>query len=182
MGKRFDYSEIPTVAYVDGKPVVFDGNRRMLIGKIIHGCVQADNNPDSLNFEFPEKVPCNVCDRKIALEHVDRKHSESGSWSPLERDIFKYKHMKGEKSAFLVLEECTKMISRNPALNKRFVKEEVFDKSNLHKIGFIINNGILKHAYKDHEQAQFILGKVAELVINKEITTRKKSWRKLKNY
>ena len=118
MGKRFDKSEIPTVAYIDKKPIVFDGNRRVLIGKIIHGCVQVENTPDFSNFEFPETIPCNVCDKKTALEHVDRKHSESGSWSPLERDIFKHNEMKEPKSPFLIVEESTRLISNHPELNQ----------------------------------------------------------------
>ena len=173
MGPRFDQSEIPTVAYIDEKPIVFDGNRRVLIGKIIHGCVQVKNTPDFQNFEFPETIPCNVCDKKTALEHVDRKHSESGGWSPLERDIFKHNAMKELKSPFLIIEESTQLISNNPELNKGFVKDEIFDQTNLHKLGFSTNNGVLKHAYQNQESAQSILDKVIEFIVNKKITTRK---------
>ena len=125
------------------------------------------------NFEFPETIPCNICDKKTALEHVDRKHSESGSWSPLERDIFKHNEMKEPKSPFLIVEESTRLISNHPELNQRFVKEEIFDETNLHKLGFSTNNGVLEHVHQNQEDAQTILDKVTELIVNKEITTRK---------
>ena len=33
MGEYYDYSELPIVVYDKGKPVVYDGNRRILLGK-----------------------------------------------------------------------------------------------------------------------------------------------------
>lgn len=173
MGKRFDQSEIPTVCYIEGKPVVYDGNRRVLIGKLIHGHVQVSGCPDFSNFDFPDKIPCNVCDKKTALEHVDRKHADSGSWKPLERDIFKHIHMEEDKSAFLVIDEKTGVISNNPMLNQRFVKEEIFDKTTLHKLGFSVENDVLKHRYKNEGDGESVIEKIIELVKNKEVTTRK---------
>ena len=134
MGPRFDQSEIPTVAYVEEKPVVYDGNRRILIGKIINGFVSVNSDIDFSQFDFPTIIPCNVCDIQTALEHVDRKHGDSGSWKPLERDIFKHKHMKEKKSPFLVIEEQTGFVSNNSELNQGFVKDEIFDSTNLHKM------------------------------------------------
>ena len=35
MGAHYDFSEIPTVVYIDGKPVVYDGNRRIAVLKYL---------------------------------------------------------------------------------------------------------------------------------------------------
>ena len=172
MGYRFDQSEIPTVAYINGKPVVFDGNRRVLIGKIIHGYVNINSSIDFSGFEFPEKIPCNVCDEKTALQHVDRKHAESGSWRPLERDIFKHKHMEEDKSVFLVFEESTNLISNNKLMNQRFVKEEILTSAMLDTIGFLVNDGTLKTRHSDND-TNTLLEKIISLINEKEISTRK---------
>lgn len=34
MGDYYDFSELPTVVYKDGKAIVYDGNRRIVIAKI----------------------------------------------------------------------------------------------------------------------------------------------------
>ncbi len=39
MGGYYDYSELPTVVYHGSKPIVYDGNRRMVLGKIKHSFV-----------------------------------------------------------------------------------------------------------------------------------------------
>ena len=173
MGSRFDQSEIPTVAYVKRKPVVYDGNRRVLIGKIVNKLVLISDEIDFSGFDFPATIPCNVCDIPTALEHVDRKHAESGSWKPLERDIFKNKHMKKKKSSFLIIEEKTGLISRHPELNQRFVRDEIFAPTNLHKIGFSTNNDKLQSCYEKKNDAEYVLKKIINLVNAKEITTRK---------
>ena len=173
MGPRFDFSEIPTVAYVNKKPVVYDGNRRVLIGKIIHEFVTVPDANDYTDFDFPREIPCNVCDKQTALEHVDRKHAESGSWKPLERDIFKHEHMEQDKSAFLIIENATKLISNNPCLNQRFVKEEIFDSTTLHKLGFSTNENKLQSQYKENNDAQAVLDEIIHLVEDNTVTTRK---------
>ena len=172
MGKRYDFSELPTVSYVNRKPVVFDGNRRIIIGKIIHGYVQIDNTQNFSNFEFPELIPCNVCTKKIALEHVLRKHGDSGSWGPLERDIFLHKHMQENKSPFLIIDETMSLISKFPSLNQRFVRDEMLTETNLHKLGFSTQDGVLKTRHNPKD-AKKILYKIINLVEEKNITTRK---------
>ena len=172
MGPRYDQSEIPTVVCEKGKPVVYDGNRRVLIGKIIHKCVTVSDDSSFATLDFPKELPCNVCDRQTALEHVDRKHGESGSWDPLERDIFRQREMKKDPSPFLILEENTSIISSNSELNKRFVRDEIFDKTNLHQMGFSVNENKLQSRYaKDEGEA--VLSEVLRLVEGKVITTRK---------
>ena len=172
MGPRYDYSELPTVVYIDGKPVVFDGNRRILIGKIKHNLVTVSNRPNFSKLDFPQTIPCNVCDKQTALEHVRRKHADSGSWDPLERDIFEHNHMGAKKSSFMIVEDATGLISNYPSLNKGFVKDEVLNSTNLDNMGLYTNNGSLEMAYQSREDASKILLKVKDLVESKEITTR----------
>ncbi|WCT12597.1 hypothetical protein [Mucilaginibacter jinjuensis] len=170
MGEYYDLSELPTVVYHGDKPVVYDGNRRIILGKIKHGLVTvAESN---INIPtFPEEIPCNVCIEKIALKNVYRKHSESGSWLPLERDIFLHKFMKEEKSTFLILEEDTGIISANPELNQRFVKEEVFKEDSLNKMGFSITAGKLNSIHSN-EEGYSILSDISQKIKKKKITTR----------
>jgi len=171
MGEYFDFSELPTVVYHGKTPVVYDGNRRIILAKIKHGIVSV---PDGLNIkipDFPEEIPCNVCQKKIALANVYRKHSDTGSWLPLERDIFLHKFMGQEKSTFLVLEEDTGIISSNPHLNQRFVKEEVFKSDTLNTLGFFIKNGRLNSFHPDDDGYR-ILSDISEKIKNKKISTR----------
>ena len=172
MGKWYDTSELPTVVYVNGKPVVYEGQRRILIGKIIHKCVKVKTNIDFSNFDFPKKIPCNVCDKKTALQNIDRKHGDNGTWGELERDDFKHKHMGEDKSFFLAIDEKTRIISDNPFMNQRFVKNEVFSLKALDYLGLGVKNNILVTPYDD-EDLTVILDKIISLVHNKEITTRK---------
>ena len=128
MGDFYDYSEIPTVVMEQGKPIVYDGNRRVLLGKIKSGEIAV---PEGYNIDlsvvptFPTVLPCNVCDRETALKSVFRKHSTTGTWDILGRDIFMSKYMNEPKSTFLTMEEYTGIISGNPCMNQRFVKDEV---------------------------------------------------------
>ena len=172
MGPRYDYSELPTVVYINGKHVVFDGNRRILIGKIKHNLVNVPNSPNFSKLDFPQVIPCNVCDQQTALEHVQRKHADSGSWDPLERDIFEHKYMGAKKSSFMIVEDATGLISNYPSLNKGFVKDEVLNSTNLDNMGLYTNNGSLEMAYQSRNDASKILLKVKDLVERKEITTR----------
>ena len=171
MGDYYDFSELPTVVYHGKKPVVYDGNRRIILGKIKHGLVTIPKGTEIDLPEFPEEIPCNVCDSKTALNNVLRKHSDTGSWLPLERDIFLHKFMGKEKSPFLVLEEDTRIVSANPHLNKRFVKEEIFREDILNSMGFSIKNGKLNYVHSDDE-ARAILTDISEKVRDNKISTR----------
>lgn len=170
MGEFYDYSELPTVVYEDGKPIVYDGNRRVILGKIYHGLVVSTINKDSLP-EFPIEIPCNVCDKILALKSILRKHGESGSWKPLERDAFVNKYHLGEKSDFLIIEECTGIISENPILNKGFVKKEIFNPSNLTKLGIKIENGVLLTKHSKNE-LRAIFDDIINKIVEEKITTR----------
>jgi hypothetical protein len=171
MGDYYDFSELPTVVYHGKKPIVYDGNRRMILGKIKHGLVSiGERDPIELP-DFPELIPCNVCSNKIGLQNVYRKHSDSGSWQPLERDMFLHNFMGEKKSAFLVLEEDTGLISANQHLNQRFVKEEIFKEDILNTIGFSVKNGRLQSVHSDKE-AYLILEDISNKIYSKQISTR----------
>lgn len=173
MGEYYDLSEIPTVVYMDKKPVVYDGNRRIILGKIKYGLVETDESKKINIPNFPHEIPCNVCKEEIALKNVYRKHADSGSWDPLERDIFIDKFLNQGKSLFLALDEETGIISSNRFLNKGFVRKEILNKENLKRLGFKIDdNNKLISVHNDDEAEQILLD-IAEKVKNKEISTRK---------
>jgi hypothetical protein len=172
MGDYYDFSELPTVVYHGKKPVVYDGNRRIILGKIKHGLVTVPSETRIRIPDFPEEIPCNVCSKKIALNNVLRKHGDTGSWQPLERDIFLHKFMGEEKSPFLILEEDTGIIGENPHLNQRFVKEEIFRGDILKALGFSFQKGRLNSVHSD-EEAFLILNDISKKIGDKEISTRK---------
>lgn len=172
MGSYYDFSELPTVVYHNKRPVVYDGNRRMILGKIKHNLVNVTGSSNIKIPDIPEVIPCNVCEKQIALQNVYRKHSDSGSWQPLERDVFLHKFMGEEKSSFLVLEAETGLISANPHLNQRFVKEEIFNKDSLETMGFYINKGRLQSKHEDFVAREILLD-IAQKIDQKIITTRK---------
>ena len=170
MGSYYDYSELPTVVFHGKKPIVYDGNRRMVLGKIKHEFVSV-NDFDVEVPDFPMLIPCNVCSKEIALQNVLRKHADTGSWLPLERDIFLNKHMGKDKTHFLLMEENTGLISANPHLNKRFVKEEIFRDDILEKLGFSFDGERLLSRHSALE-ALAMLGNLSQKIKDKSISTR----------
>lgn len=171
MGGHYDFSELPTVVFHGKRPVVYDGNRRIVLGKIKLNLVNAQGIDPSGLPDFPQQIPCNVCSKEIALINVYRKHADSGSWRPLERDIFLHKHMNQPKSPFLVLEEQTGIISANPFMNRRFVKEEIFRDEVLAKIGLKIDGGKFQSKHANAETST-ILSDITRKVRDKVINTR----------
>lgn len=175
MGEYYDFSELPIVVYDKGKPVVYDGNRRILLGKIKKGLISV---PDDYELDvtkisdFPDELPCNVCSREIALKSVCRKHSDIGSWDVLGRDMFMHKYMHEPKSTFLVVDEYTGLISGNTNLNKRFVKDEVLTDAVLGQLGFKVEDGVLKSNLSADGQKR-VLEDLKEKIENKTISTRK---------
>lgn len=174
MGEHYDYSELPTVVFHGKKPVVYDGNRRVILGKIKHKLVSVDGFDTALIPSFPNEIPCNVCSKEIALQNVYRKHADSGSWLPLERDIFLHKHMHQEKTPFLLMEEGTGgLISTNPHLNQRFVKEEIFREDILAKLGISLAGRAI-HSKHSPNETQVILEDISQKIKDKIISTRNK--------
>lgn len=172
MGEYYDFSELPTVVYHGSKPVVYDGNRRIILGKIKHSLVRLPLEKKIQIPDFPIEIPCNVCTKKIALNNVLRKHGDTGSWQPLERDIFLNKFMGEPKSIFLALEEDTGILTSKPHLNQRFVKEEIFREDILNSLGFSFHNDRLQSIHSDDESS-LILNDISNKIENKEISTRK---------
>lgn len=171
MGSFYDLSELPTVVYHGDKPIVYDGNRRVALGLLAKGIINIEHG--ITNFpSYEDTIPCNVCTKEIALQSIWRKHANSGSWDPLERDIFQHKHLNKEKSPFLILNEATDIITNHPDLNQTFVKEEIFSQENLNKLGLSIKDGkvFTKNSIADTIK---ILNDLAEKIKNKIITTRK---------
>lgn len=172
MGDYYDLSELPTVVYHKKKPVVYDGNRRIILGKIKHGLVKIDDDRKIELPDFPAKIPCNVCTEEIAINNVFRKHGDSGSWSVLDRDIFLHKFKKQPKSTFLKLEDNTGIISANPYLNRDFVKREILTTHNLNEMGFDFDEDTLVSKHSDDE-AKLIFENISSQVALKNITTRR---------
>ncbi|MCB0496945.1 MAG: hypothetical protein KDC79_12475 [Cyclobacteriaceae bacterium] len=171
MRTHYDFSELPTVVYHETTPIVYDGNRRMILAKIYHDLVKLDSFDKSKLPSIPKVIPCNVCSKDIAIENVFRKHGDSGSWSPLDRDLFVHKFKNEPKSIFLKLDEATNIISSNPHLNQVFVKNEIFTQEKLKEMGFEFNQDDLESKHSDKESKQ-ILQDVSSKIEAKVVTTR----------
>jgi hypothetical protein len=172
MLSHYDLSELPTVVYHGNKPVIYDGNRRMILAKLKHDCVELTGFDKSKLPSIPKKIPCNVCSKEIAILNVFRKHGDSGSWTPLDRDIFMHKFLLKPKSTFLKLEEATGLISSNPHLNKGFVKTDIFTTEKLKELGFDFDDLDLVSKHTEKESLE-ILSDISRKVATKVIDTRK---------
>lgn len=185
MGEHYDLSEIPTVVANGNNYVVYDGNRRLAIIKYLQNPEWEKGIKEKIILKNPDKfkkmleISCNVCDKDTALTNIERKHMNSGSWKPLAREYFKKNHKNQRASNFLIIEEQTQIISKNfEIMDKVFVKNEIFTKDNLNKIGFDIKNEKFISNYED-EKAKDIIKKIIILIQEKGISTRKNR-RKLK--
>lgn len=136
MGDKYDLSELPTVSRLKGtsKYRVYDGNRRVLLAMLGRGGFLTQGDQFELPL-YPDTIPCNVCEEKVALENVLRKHANSGTWKPFERDLFMYRYMNKEKSVLVRMEELVGAISKWPSLNQRYVKEDVLNDKHLVEMG-----------------------------------------------
>jgi hypothetical protein len=178
MGEYYDYSELPTVVHEQGRYVVYDGNRRIAVLKCLQdkdtyskfiGKLFPSYEPEQLRRQTT--IPCNVCDKETALTNIERKHIDNSSWGAVEREYFSYNFRGKEKSLFQIIDEQTGLISNNPILNRRFVKEEVLTKKNLEELGFFLKNGILKSNHKKEDVIKIFLS-INELIAKKVISTR----------
>lgn len=183
MGDYYDYSELPIVVIEKGKPIVYDGNRRILLGKIQKGLIEVPEEYEldiSKIPEFPDVLPCNVCSRDIALKSVCRKHSEIGTWDVLGRDIFMCKYMKEPKTPFLIVDEYTGLIRGNASMNKRFVKDEILTENVLERLGFKIVEEKLVSKLTEEGQRR-VWEDLKEKISNKTFTTRKNRYKIYEN-
>ena len=171
MKTHYDLSELPTVVMNGTKPFVYDGNRRMILAKLKHDCITLEGFDKTKLPAIPKRIPCNVCSEDIAIENVFRKHGDSGSWSPLDRDLFTSKFMNEDKSTFLKLDEATGIITANPHLNKVYVKNEIFTSEKLKELGFEFDGDefLSKHSKTDSDS---ILKDISYKIDKKNITTR----------
>lgn len=170
MGARYDYSELPIVVFHNNRPVVYDGNRRVILAKL-RRCY-ASTIP--VKFALPEvesRMYCCVCPQNIALDSVWRKHASNGSWDQLERDMFEHKFMGKKKSFFMQINEAFGgLIEKVPTLNKLHIRDEVFTEQNLDAIGLRIQNGKLLSKHTPEETGKIIDAIIA--VVGIEQTTR----------
>ena len=178
MGDHYDFSELPTVVEINGKFIVFDGNRRIAVLKYLQNKKIYQSFGGGLFLENESKdllalheIPCNVCDRFIALDNIERKHISNSSWGTLERDYFLHIHKREAKSLFLQFEQLTEFISRHPKLNQRFVKEEVLTENNLKEIGIWIKDGKLFSSNSD-EKISLIFNELILAIEDGTIKTR----------
>lgn len=172
MGAYYDLSELPIVVYKNGKPIVYDGNRRVVLAKIKLGVVSVDDLGAILP-DVPDLLPCNVCSEDIALQSVYRKHvTLRNSWGALERDIFAHKYLHESKSVFLMFDEATNgFITSNPEMNQGFVRKEVLTDSVLTDLGLSVTDSKLLTKHSDDE-TMIILNNLLEKIRAKEISTR----------
>lgn len=136
MGSEFDFSELPTVVYQEENDeyIVFDGNRRVILALLRARGEDPQTSQLSIP-HFPDAIPCNVCLREKAIEHVYRKHESSGSWNQYERDLFVSNYMGEKKSILVRLEELVGAITSYPNLNQRYIKEDVLNDKHLKELG-----------------------------------------------
>ena len=179
MGGYYDLSELPTVVEIDGKNIVYDGNRRVAVLKYLQNRKLFQSLGEGTFYDFEPialkelvEIPCNVCNKETALNNVERKHIDSGSWGELERQYFLHTHRNKPKSNFLIIEESTGIISENKKMNQGFVNDEILTIENLRKIGFSIKNEKLVSNYEE-DVSKNILEEIIKLVDSKTISTRK---------
>ncbi len=180
MGPHYDVSELPTVVFQRGVPIVYDGNRRIAVIKYLQNpsvfvtrAAGLAMSPSQKELKNIKEVPCNVCDLDTALTNVERKHVNAGTWGPLERDYFLATHRKEKKSLFVQFEEqMGGVISKNKKMNQGFIKKEVLTDRNLKQIGihFDEDKGLMS-SYSEEEIAD-IVEKITAVVADGKIDTR----------
>lgn len=172
MGEYYDFSELPIVVYKGGKPVVYDGNRRVVLAKIKLGFVTVPGFDVTLP-DVPSELPCNVCSEDVALKSVYRKHVLlRNSWGAIERDIFAHKYLHENKSVFLLFDEGTGgFISQNPEMNQGFVRKEILTENLLSEMGFSFDDGHLLTKHTD-EEVSVLLNNLLDKIKSKTISTR----------
>lgn len=158
MGEYYDYSELPIVVKKDDKYVVYDGNRRVALLKILQDDKKYSKYIGQLFRELESELlrkqttlPCNVCDENTAVTSIQRKHIDNGSWGELEKYYFLLNFKKEPKNIFVAINDQTGFIKGNKILNKRFVKEEVLNEKNLGEIGINFKEGKLYSKYSDEQ-------------------------------
>lgn len=180
MGDAYDFSEIPTVVVKDGCPIVYDGNRRVILAIIRHTPKYLKLLPPVTRrklekFEVPTKLYCNLCPEHKALKFIVRKHSKSGSWKPIQQDRFRMMYMDQAPSALLLFNSLTKgAIERSDVLNQGFVGTQVFTKGHLESLNISVEKDCIKSPYTTEELLS-IVNDIFEKIKDETINTRKRS-------
>lgn len=172
MGNSFDHSELPTVVRHGDKNIVYDGNRRVILAMIYHETYKHCKQYKFKLPEFPPRIPCNVCDQQTAFENIYRKHSDTGSWTQLNRDIFLHKHLNEAKTPLLLIEELTGLVSKSKYLDQRYVGEEVFKENILEQLGIKIDSDKIVSHHSIDDIHSIVLS-IENLIKGKKISTRK---------
>ena len=177
MGDAYDFSEIPTVVVKDGHPIVYDGNRRVILAIIRHTPKYLNLLPPVTRkklekFEVPTKLYCNVCPERKALKFIVRKHSKSGSWKPIQQGLFRMRYIDQAPSALLQFNSLTDgAIEKSNVLNQGFVETQVFKKGHLESLGISVEKDCIKSPYTT-EELQSIITDIFEKIKDETINTR----------
>lgn len=177
MGEMYDSSDLPIVVMKDGHPIVYDGNRRVILAMIKHNEKYLKLLPSSARrklegFDVDKKLYCDVCTEATALKLIMRKHADSGSWKPIQQGLFRMKYMEESPSILLLINSLTDgAIESSQMLNQRFVEEEVFTKSRLESLGISVEGDSIKSAYTKDELVG-ILRDIFKLIEEGDISTR----------
>lgn len=180
MGEMYDSSDLPIVVMKDGHPIVYDGNRRVILAMIKHNekylkLLSSSARRKLEGFDVDKKLYCDVCTEATALKLIMRKHADSGSWKPIQQGLFRMKYMKESPSILLLINSLTDgAIESSQMLNQRFVEEEVFTKSRLESLGISVEGDSIKSAYTKDELVG-ILRDIFKLIEKGDISTRKRA-------
>lgn len=145
MGDRFDLSELPTVCRIDDGPKyrVYDGNRRVILAMLRKAGLTTEGQQQLVPPDFPDPIPCNVCDEETALENVERKHRGNGSWKQYERDRFMFDYRGGPKTVLIRLEELIKAVTKWPTDGKGNFPPTI---PSLHRNPMVVLAGMMRFA------------------------------------
>jgi len=177
MGEMYDSSDLPIVVMKDGHPIVYDGNRRVILAMIKHNekylkLLSNSERRKLEGFDVDKKLYCDVCTEATALKLIIRKHADSGSWKPIQQGLFRMRYMGESPSILLQINSLTDgAIEKSKMLNQRFVEEEVFIKSHLESLGISVEGDSIKSAYPKDELVG-ILRDIFKLIEKGDISTR----------
>lgn len=177
MGEMYDSSDLPIVVMKDGHPIVYDGNRRVILAMIKHNekylkLLSNSERRKLEGFDVDKKLYCDVCTEATALKLIIRKHADSGSWKPIQQGLFRMRYMGESPSILLQINSLTDgAIEKSKMLNQRFVEEEVFIKSHLESLGISVEGDSIKSAYTKDELVG-ILRDIFKLIEKGDISTR----------
>lgn len=178
MGGEYHYNEIPVVVMIQGSPIVFDGNRRVAAMKCMKDpdlyqvAIQKLPLFKEGEFNVPDELPCDVCDRETALNIVERLHSGSKRWGSLQYEQFKHIHRGAPKGRLMILDEASGgIVSRTKELNEEYAQNRLINESNLNKVGLSMSDEKL-FSSMDDETTKQLIEDIADVAIQRLSTAR----------